>query len=267
MPSNTTHGMSRVEMVHLAQKIAGKKAVQVFTDPKKLEAEAAAYLSGSENRNGTKDKSLSEYDCVTEQPIPTPEGPPDPTKLWIGLFDNIPRWKRGSVVKFATLTNGFPKPGQAAYAASKLRSAAAEWNKITKDYVAFEWTAALEDAAFVLAYRKSKSGDGTLASAFFPNSNPINTLFVYGFAFKPENERIMHNVFLHELGHVLGLRHEFAPQEGGAVKWGQANESSVMAYKFPPTIQESDKKDLASFYEFSGSSIGGYPIKDFIPDN
>lgn len=49
----------------------------------------------------------------------------------------------------------------------------------------------------------------------------------------------MKNVFLHELGHVLELRHEFSLDaerfEGaGAVRVFSTNNESVMSYKFPP---------------------------------
>ncbi|KXJ84806.1 hypothetical protein Micbo1qcDRAFT_169931, partial [Microdochium bolleyi] len=70
----------------------------------------------------------------------------------------------------------------------------------------------------------------------------------------------MTNVFLHELGHILGLRHEFADLEGGAIQWGSRNPYSVMSYNFPPQIQPSDEKDTRSFYDFPGQRVGGYQV-------
>lgn len=59
--------------------------------------------------------------------------------------------------------------------------------------------------------------------------------------FKPGNVNYMKNIFLHESGHVLGLRHEFAPEkEGDTVQIGPRQKGSVMDYEFPPAILKSD---------------------------
>jgi hypothetical protein len=130
----------------------------------------------------------------------------------------------------------------------------------------------VDDAAFVLAYG-GKLGT-VLASAFFPSDSPLETLYVYQHGFdkteritkrgKHTNYGIMKNVFLHELGHVLGLRHEFAMNvetlEGGAIRMGSANIESVMSYVFPPELQESDIQDTRYFYKHP-------PIVDYSPDN
>ncbi|KAH6658668.1 hypothetical protein BKA67DRAFT_488290, partial [Truncatella angustata] len=197
------------------------------------------------------------YTCSSEKLV-KPLANSDPKALWIGFFDYIPRWKKNSVIKYATSSHGYPSLGYAAYAATQLRLAAEEWNDVTGVPVKFEWVGDLDEAAFVLQYGGDK---GTvLAEAFFPDEKPLNILYVYKGSFQPTMLPMLRNIFLHELGHVLGLRHEFANQEGGAeggaVKWGKSNPDSVMSYVFPPTIQDSDKTDLVAFYEFSGSKIG-----------
>jgi hypothetical protein len=189
----------------------------------------------------------------------------------VGLWEQITRWKYGSVINFATYADGYPAPGNAIYAANCLIEAAEIWNS-AKIGVTFKWVPNLDDAAFVLAYGEEL---GTvLASAFFPSDKDLETLFVYQHCFdkternskrgKYTNYGIMKNVFLHELGHVLGLRHEFAMDpstfEGGAILIGSANIESIMSYVFPPELQESDIQDTRYFYK--------HPlIVDYNPDN
>ena len=109
-----------------------------------------------------------------------------------------------------------------------------------------------------------------LAEAFFPNKDPLNSLFVYKGAFSPGVLPIQHNVFLHELGHVIGQRHEFALSSEktlAALLFGTPNDDSVMSYKFPPTIQSSDIEDTKAFYQYTGQDIGGLAIIDYEADN
>jgi hypothetical protein len=212
----------------------------------------------------------STYHCITQSTLPENISGSDPAGLQLGieLSGNrfIPRWKRNSEVKFATFANGYATSDQAQYAATMLRKAAMAWTDLELG-VKFVWTDDIEDAAFVLGY----GGDAgtTLARAFFPNEQDLNMLYVYKSAFEPGKINYMKNIFLHELGHVLGLRHEFAPErEGGTVQLGIRNKQSVMSYVFPPDIQESDKDSTREFYNIGeDAKIGGWPIKQFVPNN
>lgn len=80
--------------------------------------------------------------------------------------------------------------------------------------VKFKWVDSLEDAAFVHACEGN--GGDTLAKAFFSNSQDHNTMFIYQLAFQPNRINYMTSIFLHELGHVVGVRHELANQEVGS---------------------------------------------------
>ncbi|KAJ9661436.1 hypothetical protein H2198_002004 [Neophaeococcomyces mojaviensis] len=203
------------------------------------------------------------YTCITQE-----ANPASVASIVVGLFTSIPRWKLGSTINFATSATGYPTPADAVYAAKMLIEAADEWNSY-KVGVRFNWVSNVDDATFVLAYGGDK---GTvLASAFFPNAAVLNTLWVYSHSFDKNvrdggwsNYSIMKNVFLHELGHVLGLRHEFALDadkfEGGAFRLGTTNPLSVMSYEFPPKIQDTDILDTRAFYKL--------PLLEFFaPDN
>ncbi|KAF7596648.1 hypothetical protein BBP40_000570 [Aspergillus hancockii] len=202
--------------------------------------------------------SSRRYHCVTDAP--------DPLGLQIGLNGGIPRWKAGSTVQFAAFEGGYPTVNDAYYAAQMLNKAAEDWNELELP-VTFKWVEDINDAAFVLEY----GGDagGTLARAFFPDAKELNTVQVYKTAFDPLNVKGMKDVFVHELGHVLGLRHEHAPElEGDTITIGKRNRNSVMGYlQFPPKMQESDKDDVRKFYSIPPGNYKGWPVKDWEPDN
>ena len=107
----------------------------------------------------------------------------------------------------------------------------------------------MNDANFALGYGgQPASRDRVLAEAYFPSEEDLSDVIVYALQFKPEFKDQMYNTFLHELGHVLGLRHEHANWnnvyfEGGSVTIHEANPKSVMAYHVvPQMIRPSDKE-------------------------
>lgn len=206
----------------------------------------------------------SRYRCVTEAAVVLSAGK-DNAAIRVGTGTQVPRWKKGSVVNFAAYSGGYPTPNHATFAAYRLNEAATMWNRILDGRVTLKWVARLEDAAFVLGY----GGDGgsTLARAFFPSSEDLNTLIVYQGAFAAGTINSMTNIFLHEVGHALGLRHEFAAREGGSVPFGPPNPASVMSYNFPPQIQPSDETGTRAFYDYTGTTIGPLPVVDYLPDN
>ncbi|KAL4987895.1 hypothetical protein BDW68DRAFT_177374 [Aspergillus falconensis] len=159
-------------------------------------------------------------------------------------------------VNFAAFSNGYPRPGLALLAANALNDAAQEWNKLDLG-IKFKWVEKIEDASFVLSYAGNQ-GD-VLAEAFFPNEDDLSYLNVYLAAFQPGTVQCLKNIFLHELGHVLGFRHEFAAElekEEESVQLGPRNPLSVMGYEFPPQIQTTDVESEKAFYKFPGASLG-----------
>jgi len=227
----------------------------------------AKHISAMVDRNNH-DLSIApyKYHCVTQRPDGSFIPNTDPFKIQVGLGGVIPRWNRSPPkVQFAAYAGGYPSPDHATYAAYRLNEAAQEWNGLSLG-IEFQWVTNLEDAAFVLTY----GGDGgdTLASAFFPNEDDLSVLYVYKKAFESGIMNHMTNIFLHELGHVLGLRHEFAPEvESASVQIGPRNPHSVMSYNFPPVIQPSDVTSTKWFYQYTGGTINGVPLRYCTPNN
>ncbi|KAL3264957.1 hypothetical protein ABHI18_000234 [Aspergillus niger] len=161
-------------------------------------------------------------------------------------------------INFAAFENGYPRPGLALLAANALRDAANDWNELDLG-VKFQWVQDIEKASFVLSYAGNQ-GD-VLAEAFFPNEDDLSYLNVYSSAFQPGTVQYLKNIFLHELGHVLGFRHEFAPElednkDDFTVQFGPRNPLSVMGYEFPPRLQTTDRDSAEAFYKFPGSHLG-----------
>jgi len=207
----------------------------------------------------------AKYPCATQRKLS-----PFSSKgaIVVGLGPQIPRWHKGDIIKYATKKTGYPSRTHAQVAAYKLAEAVAEWNSYNVG-VKFEWVTKIDDACFVLEYGGAMGG--VLAEAFFPDEEPIHAMYVYQRSFMPDNQRIQKNIFLHELGHVIGLRHEFAlerERDTPAVRFGAENKDSVMGYTLPPTIQQSDIVDTKAFYELpENGDIEGVPIAAYTPDN
>ncbi|KAK4223341.1 putative matrix metallo proteinase-11 protein [Podospora fimiseda] len=220
--------------------------------------------------------------CITQTPIPKALQAKKKNlgAIIVGLNRECPRWVPGSVLKWVVLREGFKTPADADYAAQHLNMACQKWNELDVG-VKFEWVKDAADASFALWFGGSQGN--VLASAFFPNPNDLNMMLVYSAAFAmPKWKANLWKVFTHELGHVLGLRHEFAldkdPQTGEvreafkSVQLGPRNENSVMAYgRNPPEIQQSDVDSTKEFYALSEDEQGNPPkvglteVQDYEP--
>ncbi|KAF5539771.1 zincin [Fusarium napiforme] len=216
--------------------------------------------------------------CITESPIPKAlrsTNDKNVGAIMLGFKHACPRWAPGSVIKWVAMKEGFKTPADADYAAQHLNMACQKWNELSIG-VTFEWVTSLADATFALWHGGSQGY--ALASAFFPNPNDLSNLLVYNPAFSmPKWKANMWKIFMHELGHVLGLRHEFAldisPDTGKtregftAVQLGDRNDNSVMTYgSQPPEIQQSDVESTRAFYALQdGDMIGSTPVQDYLP--
>lgn len=109
-----------------------------------------------------------------------------------------------------------------------------------------------------------------LASAFFPDAGR-HELVLYPRMFEL-NRKEQIDTFIHELGHVFGLRHFFA--QLSETRWkselfGTHGEFSIMNYGELSELSNDDKHDLGLLYKlvWSGSltEINGTPIRTVKP--
>lgn len=162
--------------------------------------------------------------------------------------------------------DGFEGPDDASYAEDQLVKATKTWNDMNLG-VSFLRVDNSTSAVFTLQYNGNNGR--TLADAFFPNGKRSNYLNVYSRAFEADAKEYLDKVFQHELGHVLGLRHEFAAEEGDFVLFGTKNPSSVMAYNWPPEVTAQDIKETQEFYAWRdpeiSSDVNSYKVVDQLP--
>lgn len=130
----------------------------------------------------------------------------------------LPRWKHKSVLTFSINKDSFPKHADIKGLKAALDAAAKDWND--KDIgVRFERVKG-KPALFGVEYKgampnmKDKNGQGyvTYATSFFPNS-PCRVVDVFDPALQvaaPDPPDFLADIFRHEFGHILGLRHDDA---------------------------------------------------------
>jgi hypothetical protein len=179
--------------------------------------------------------------------------PSDINAVYVGMYDQIGRWTPGMVISWTTSKDSFRNPQEAEYAERAFEQAAGKWNKFR---VGVSLKRVDTGAIFTLVYGGKKTD--CYARAFLPNQKE-RKVYVYDNAFQPCYKEFMSNIFHHEVGHIIGLRHEFAPCEGhGGVQLWHRNGYSCMGYKCFPwfPIQDSDVLGAKALYSMSGSFKG-----------
>ncbi|RSL38123.1 hypothetical protein CEP53_015154 [Fusarium sp. AF-6] len=189
-------------------------------------------------------------------------GPGSSTALQIGSSGFISIYAADTTIPYFIDLHSFPTEADARHVADSFWKATQAWNL---DHVRFTRVFIQDAAFFSVIHFVGAPGDKTLAEAFFPNS-PVESrvVKVYDRAFLfPE---AMVNIFCHELGHVLGLRHEFAAQRemhNPSVCFGYPNPESVMNYFNHPlemAVHWLDIELTNRLYECRVTSFLGFPI-------
>ena len=110
----------------------------------------------------------------------------------------------------------------------------------------------------------------TLARAFFPDSGRHNLLLFPKMFEQSRQEQI--ETWIHELGHIFGLRHFFATVDEAAWPseiFGTHSKFSIMNYGSLSMLTEADQQDLRRLYEQAWSGalthINGTPIQFVLP--
>lgn len=198
--------------------------------------------------------------CITQEDA---EGE---LRAYVGSKGYATRWERGSVLRYTVCTETFPSPQWATLVAREVETAVLMWPDIG---IHFKKVGRDEKVTFAIRYFP-KPDDGrsnVYARAFFPdNTRGILFVNVYKFALHPANVEFLANIFAHELGHVLGLAHEFAVKSSFLI--GKENEGSIMNYhKHLSELQVGvqDREELMSHYECDGRQHEGLYIKDIKP--
>jgi hypothetical protein len=106
----------------------------------------------------------------------------------------------------------------------------------------------------------------TLAQAFFPDAGR-HQLFVFPTMFQ-QSKKEQADTLAHEIGHVFGLRHFFAPEaetRWPSVIFGEHKPFSIMNYGNNSELTEADRSDLKLLYEGAWNGqvkeINGTPVR------
>ncbi|KAG7285412.1 hypothetical protein NEMBOFW57_010039 [Staphylotrichum longicolle] len=183
----------------------------------------------------------------------------------------LPRWKPGSVVTYTVVEESFPSSKWAIFAQDALVEAAQDWTNRHVG-VQFRLVEQGERAVFALKYRDFRAPSQFLAESFFPDFK-YRIMYVFRVAFHREYRRYMANVFRHELGHVLGLRHEGAAihePEVPSVELGLGNGLSIMNYFTDVSnihpIHESDVLAVRKLCSLNEETFDGFEVVTVDPD-
>ncbi|KEF58232.1 uncharacterized protein A1O9_06158 [Exophiala aquamarina CBS 119918] len=151
-------------------------------------------------------------------------------------------------------------------------AAATDWN--SKDLgISLQWTVNPAEAAFEEVY--GGPHDTAVAEAFFPNQQRPRKVLVYEKTFTPIGLARMRNSFQHELGHIMGLRHEHASttvEPSLVILVGVENPLSIMGYKSERSILPTDVSWTKYFYTLangttlrSEQNVFSWLIHDYSP--
>lgn len=161
-------------------------------------------------------------------------------------------WRNSSIVKFYIDGNTFLSQEHFSLTERAFAVSAKAWTAILPLGTEFRRVYSKSEAHYTVRYESNAPGDRVLASASPPAFYSLGekNVTVYPSGLASQNLSILSNVFVHELGHVVGLRHSFAQESEGQFESGSYGDdpSSVMSYNFPPLINVNDIRNTRTLY-------------------
>ncbi|KAI0411882.1 hypothetical protein F5X98DRAFT_356244 [Xylaria grammica] len=204
-------------------------------------------------------------------------------RLHIDGNRTISRWRLGSEIRYTVDYNSFLAKGRsradADHALRSLQDALAVWSAFDIG-VTFKFIEPnTGPITFELKYKRepmygpANLRSSILATSFFPVHKVSDLkLCVYDISFDSSLRPHMAKIFLHEIAHILGGRHEDAAeaeQDEPSVQLGLPNRDSVLVTDRHPSAIWLHWKDIRWFQEFmafpEGHVIGGFPISSITP--
>ena len=243
--------------------------------PEQSEDPRSAFKKSCSESEATYHMCGSEFVCETdERGFATPRNR-SPFELVLDASEGfIPLWEKNKVLRWCFNENSmkyFKDPAAAKRALRQLLAEAIDkWGDSAP--VKFREGASAWDFQIHMnsADNCNSRGACTLASAFFPDGGRHHLRLFPKMLTQCRKEIV--DTFIHETGHIFGLRHFFANLTESAwpsEKFGAHKAFSIMNYGQMSELTTDDRNDLKTLYEsvWNGSldNVNGTPIVQFKP--